>query len=266
MTVAVGSGVRIAYEVTGSGPSVVLAHGLGYARWGWEPVAAPLAREFTVVTFDNRGIGASDVPDGPYSAAAMAEDVVAVMDEAGLHRTHLIGTSLGGMVAQEVAISWPERVDRLVLACTTPGGPTAFPLPERTLALIAEAPALAPEVALRRFVENAVAEETVRDRPELVDRIYAKRLEFPPDPLGWQAQAAAGTTHDAFDRLGEIRAPTLILHGTDDGVVDPRNAELLAREIADSRVAMFPGAGHLFFWEQPERFLQVVRGFLREGS
>ena len=264
--VADSAGVRIAYEVAGSGPPLVLAHGLGYARWGWEPVASVLADDFTVLTFDNRGIGGSDRPDGPYTAHAMAEDVTAVLDAAGIARAHLVGTSLGGMVAQEFAIRWTERVDRLVLACTTPGGGKAFPLPERTLRLIAEAPTLAPEVALRRFVENALAEATVARRPELVQRIYEKRLEFPPDPAGWQAQAAAGTSHDAFSRLHEIQAPTLILHGTEDGVVDPRNAAVLERSIPNSRVVMFPGTGHLFFWEEPERFVAVVREFLRDGE
>jgi 3-oxoadipate enol-lactonase len=264
--VADSSGVRIAYEVAGSGPPLVLAHGLGYARWGWEPVAPSLAEDFTVLMFDNRGIGGSDIPEGPYTARAMAEDVVAVMDAAGIDRTHLVGTSLGGMVAQEVAIRWPERVDRLVLACTTPGGGKAFPLPDRTLRLIAEAPTLAPEIALRRFVENALAVNTVQERPDLVERIYEKRLEFPPDPSGWQAQAAAGVSHDAFSRLQEIRAPTLILQGTEDGVVDPRNAQLLERGIPGSRVVMFPGTGHLFFWEEPDRFVEVVREFLQEAA
>jgi 3-oxoadipate enol-lactonase len=264
--VADSAGVRIAYEVAGSGPPLVLAHGLGYARWGWEPVAPALAEEFTVLTFDNRGIGASDVPAGPYSARAMAADVIAVLDAARLERAHLVGTSLGGMVAQEVAIGWPERVDRVVLACTTPGGSNAFPLPAPTLRLMAEAPLLAPDVALRRFVENALAPRTVVERPELVQRVYERRLEFPPDPFGWQAQAAAGMSHDAFSRLEEIRAPTLILHGTEDGVVDPRNAALLEQAIPNARRLTFPGTGHLFFWEEPDRFVEVVRDFLREAA
>jgi pimeloyl-ACP methyl ester carboxylesterase len=260
--VADSAGVRIAYEVTGAGPPLVLVHGLGYARWGWEPVAPALAETFTVVTLDNRGIGGSDVPPGPYSTPAMAEDVLAVLDAAGLDRAHVVGTSLGGMVAQELAIARPERLDRLVLACTTPGGEGAFPLPERTLQLLAEAPALAPDVALRRFVENALADRTVADRPELVQRIYQKRLEFPPDPSGWQAQAAAGATHDALSRLEQIEAPTLVLHGTDDSVVDARNAEVVERAIPNAQRVMVEGAGHLFFWEDPTRFVDVVRDFL----
>ena len=251
--------MRIAWESRGDGPPVLLIHGLGYARWGWEPVADRLAERFRVLLFDNRGIGESEVPPGPYTAAAMAEDAAQVLDEAEAERAHVVGTSLGGMVAQELALAHPERVDRLVLACTTPGGAGAFPLPQRTLALMAEAASLAPEVALRRFVENALADDASE---ELVGRIYAHRLASPPDPAGWQAQAAAGAGFDALDRIGGIGAPTLILHGTEDGVVDSRNAALLAERIPDARVRLFEGCGHLFFWEEPDGFVAAVEEFL----
>ena len=251
--------MRIAWESRGDGPPLLLIHGLGYARWGWEPVADRLAERFRVLLFDNRGIGESEVPPGPYTAAAMAQDAAQVLDEAGVDRAHVVGTSLGGMVAQELALDRPERVEKLVLACTTPGGSGAFPLPQRTLALLAEAPSLAPEVALRRFVENALADDAPE---ELVGRIYAHRLASPPDPAGWQAQAAAGATFDALDRIGGIAAPTLILHGTEDGVVDSRNAALLAERIPDARVRLFEGCGHLFFWEDPDGFVAAVEEFL----
>jgi pimeloyl-ACP methyl ester carboxylesterase len=252
----VGATVRIAWEAVGSGPPVVLVHGLGYGRWGWGPVVAPLAERFRVVLLDNRGIGESDVPPGPYTAQELADDVARVLDEAGIVRAHVVGTSLGGMVAQELALGRPERVDRLVLACTTPGGPKAYPLPVETLALMAQAPLLPRDVALRRFVENALA------GPEHVEEVTALRLANPPDLAGWAAQAAAGTAFDAFDRLGEIDAPTLVLHGTKDVVVDPRNSALLAERIPGARLALFPDCGHLFFWERPERFVELVEEFL----
>ena len=144
----------------------------------------------------------------------------------------------------------PERVEKLVLCCTTPGGPDAFPLPEGTLKLLAEAPTLAPEVALRRFVENALGASP----PEaLVDEIFALRVANPPDPAGWQAQAAAGATFSGVE--GSIDAPTLILHGTDDKVVDVRNAELLAERIPGAR-----GRG------RPRRRAPVLLGAARTRS
>ena len=257
--------MRIAWERHGSGPPLLLIHGLGYARWGWEPVLPRLAERFEVLLFDNRGIGESDTPPGPYTVAELAGDAVQVLDEAGVDRAHVVGTSLGGMVAQELALSSPGRVDRLVLACTTPGGAKAHPMPQQTVALMAEAATLAPEVALRRFVENALAPATVAARPELVEQILAHRLETAQAPAAWAAQAAAGATFDAFDRLPGLAAPTLVQHGDEDVVVDPRNADLLVELLPDARLEGFPGTGHLFFWEEPERFVSSVSAFLEDA-
>jgi pimeloyl-ACP methyl ester carboxylesterase len=257
--------IRIAWERHGGGAPLLLIHGLGYARWGWEPVLPGLAERFDVLLFDNRGIGESDAPPGPYTVAALADDAVQVLDEAGVERAHVVGTSLGGMVAQELALSHPERVDRLVLACTTPGGAKARPMPQQTVALMAEAATLDPATALRRFVENALSPATVSARPELVERILAHRLETAQAPVAWAAQAAAGATFDAFDRLHALAAPTLVQHGGDDVVVDPGNADLLVDRLPDARLERFPGCGHLFFWEQPERFVASVSSFL-EGA
>jgi 3-oxoadipate enol-lactonase len=251
--------VHIAWERRGAGPPVVLIHGLGYARWGWEPVADRLADSFEVVLLDNRGIGASDAPPGPYTCAEMAADVVAVLDEAGVERAHVVGTSLGGMVAQELVLAAPARVDRLVLVCTTPGGPKAAPMPAPTVELIAAAPSLEPLVALRRFVENALAPNPAG---ELVDRILTHRIATAQPPAAWAAQAAAGMSFDAWERATQIEAPTLVVHGTEDVVVDPANAALLGERIPGARVELFDGCGHLLFWEEPARFVEVVGEFL----
>jgi 3-oxoadipate enol-lactonase len=245
--------VKIAWERHGSGPPLLLIHGLGYARWGWEPVVDGLARSVDVLLFDNRGIGGSDAPPGPYTVAELAADAAQVLDEAGVERAHVLGTSLGGMVAQELALERPERVDRLVLACTTPGGAEAFPMPEQTVGLMQRG------ASLRDYVENALAPPA---DPEVVERILAHRERTAQPPEAWQAQAAAALAFDAYDRLGELEAPTLLLHGTEDVVVDPRNSELLAERAPGARVEWFEGCGHLFFWEQPDRFVDVVTEFL----
>jgi 3-oxoadipate enol-lactonase len=251
--------VQLAYEVLGEGPPLLLIQGLGYGGRGWGATLDLLAEDFTAAAFDNRGFGASDAPSGPYGVRDLAEDARAVLDAAGFERAHVVGASLGGMVAQELALAHPARIEKLVLACTTPGGPGAYPMPARTVSLMLEAPTMRPELALRRFVENALGDGTSE---ELVERIISYRTANPPDRAGWQAQAAAGATHDAFDRIADIAAPTLVLHGTEDAVVDARNAELLAERIPGARLELLTGCGHLPFWEEPERFSRLIKEFL----
>jgi pimeloyl-ACP methyl ester carboxylesterase len=249
--------VKITWEERGSGAPLLLIQGLGYARWSWEPIVGPLAERYRVLFFDNRGIGESDTPPGPYTARQMADDALQVLDEAGVEHAHVLGASLGGMVAQELAVAAPERVDRLVLCCTHPGLAHGFPLPEATVRLFAEAATLAPEIALRRFVENALGDDPPAG---LADELLRRRLENPQDPAAWQAQAAAGTTFEGVD--GPIAAPTLVVSGTADNVVDPRNAGVLVARIPGARLAMLEGRGHLFFWEDAAAFVRIVEEFL----
>ena len=263
--VADNDGVAIAWEARGPDDDpvpIVLVHGLGYARWGWEPVVDRLAEHRRVVLVDNRGVGASDVPAGPYTSSQMAGDVLAVVDAAGADRVQLVGASLGGMIVQHVALARPDLVDRLVLVATTPGGAIAHPLPEVTQQLLARMPRMDPSAALEAAVDNALGVVEGDRRRALVERIMGHRLGLPQDPAGWQAQAHAGTTHDLGDRVGEISCPTLVIHGTEDAVVDPRNADVLERLLPDVRVQRLAGGGHLCFWEQPDVFVDEVASFL----
>ena len=258
---AENAGVGIAFETHGRGAPLLLIQGLGYGGRGWGPAIEQLAESFLVVSFDNRGFGASDSPPGPYTVAELASDAAAVLAAAGIERAHVVGASLGGMIAQELALSGPEQVQRLVLVSTTPGGIASYPMPAVTARLMLAAAALDPDVALRRFVENALGADGA-GRPELVERILAYRRANPPDTGGWQAQAAAGAIFDAFDRIASIRTETLVVHGTEDAVVDPRNARLLAERIPHARLELLEGCGHLPFWEEPGRFCRLVRDFL----
>ena len=255
--IADNDGVRIAYESrpVPDGPWTVLVHGLGYPRQGWGPLVDALAGKLSLVLIDNRGIGGSDVPEGPYDAQMMAGDVAAVLDDLGLETAHVVGTSLGGMIAQELAITRPERVDRLVLLAATPGGDAAVPIPETTQALLAEAPQLEPLEALQRLVANAFGPDA---DPALVEQIVRMRTDTAQSMDGWQAQAAAGTTYDGGGRESAITAPTLLVHGTHDVVVDPANSSLLDERIPDSRLIWIEHGGHLVFWEQPERIARLI--------
>lgn len=251
--------VELAWEAEGSGDPLLLIHGLGYARWGWEPLLPLLARHFTVVSFDNRGIGESSVPPGPYTADVMSGDARAVLAAAGFERAHVASSSLGGMVAQELAIRNPESVDRLVLLSTTPGASLGHPMPAVTVQLLGAAATMEPGEALRKFVENALGAEP---DPAIVERILHHRTTNPQDPAGWAAQAAAGTTYDGGDRVRGIESPALVITGTADNVVDFRNSDVLAGLIPDARVHRVEGGGHLVFWEHPEEVAEQMIGFL----
>lgn len=265
---AVNDALRIAYEVRGTmhrrRPWLVLVQGLGFDHSGWDPVEARLRRRFRLLLVDNRGSGASDTSPRAFSVSDLARDVIATMDAAEVPRAHVAGASLGGMVAQELAIAHAERVDGLVLACTTPGWPNGYPAPRTTMRLMAASRNLSYEEALRRHVENALSARTLEERPELAERIIEHQRPRRFDSSAWYSLAAAGGRYYGGTRQHQIRAPTLVLQGTADTVVDPRNARLLADRIPGARLVLLPDLGHLFFWEDPKAFTAPVIEFLRD--
>ncbi len=259
---------RIAYELHGrvftTQPTLLLIQGLGFDTSGWGTAIGRLRRRFRLVLIDNRGVGRSAA--GSVSVSAMVGDVLAVLDDIGIGAAHVLGASLGGMIAQDLAVRHPERVDKLVLACTTPGWPFAYPMPLATVRLIAASRRLPRDVAARRHVENALSAITLEQRPDLVEQILARQQSAAAGPATWQGQMAAGASYAGGLRQRDIRARTLILHGEADRVVDPRNARLLAARIPHARLVTFPGLGHLFFWEDPAGFAAAVTSFLLDGD
>lgn len=261
--IADSHGVKIAYELRGEGEPLVLVHGLAYDRRGWGPFPDLLAERFRVVLIDNRGVGESDAPPGPYTVAQMADDVRAVLDHAGIDRSNVFGVSLGGYIAQEFALTWPERVERLILCSTAVGGARAVPMPVATQALFARYPTMEREAGLRMFVESSLGDRGVRELPELVEEILRYRLERAPTVEAWMAQATAGATFLDDHRVHEIAAPTLVLTGSADVVVDPRNAGVLAELIPGARMEIVPDRGHLMVWEDSGRVAELVTEFLQ---
>jgi pimeloyl-ACP methyl ester carboxylesterase len=192
----------------------------------------------------------------------LTEDAVAVLDAAGVESAHVFGVSLGGFVAQELVLTHPERVRKLVLCSTSPGGTHALPMPDRGVDAFLRFQSLDREAGLRLMVENSLGDHAVRERPELVEEVYAYRLERAPSVDAWQAQFAASRGHDAFERLPAISAPTLVIHALADTVIDVRNGEILADRIADARLELVPDRGHLVMWQEGERLAPIVRDFL----
>jgi 3-oxoadipate enol-lactonase len=263
VSVARNGDVRLAYEVKGGGEPLLMIHGLGYDRFGWGRLPDLLAEDLQVVVFDNRGVGDSDVPEGPYAVSQLAADAAAVLDAAGIGAAHVLGVSLGGYIAQELALTYPERLRKLVLASTAPGGPRSVPMPAAGLEAFGRFPTMEREAGLRLMVENSLGQYGVREQPELVEEIYAYRLERGPTLAGWQAQAYAGATFDAYDRVPEIKTETLVLQGGADNVVDPRNADLLVELIPNARLELIPDRGHLLVWQEAERLAPIVKEFLQ---
>ena len=264
MSEALNDGVRIAYEIIGDGEPLLFCQGLGYDRRGFGPLPRLLAEDFRVILFDNRGVGDSDVPEGPYSVPQLAADAIAVLDAAGADSAHLFGVSLGGFVAQELALSYPERVRKLVLASTAPGSvPPSHPMPIRGQEAFMRFQTMEREEGLRLIVANSLGDHGVKERPELFEEIYAYRLERAPSLEAWQAQAYAGATFDAYERIPQIAAPTPVLQGGADTVIDPQNAELLAERIPGARLELIPDRGHLMMWEEGELLAPIVKEFLQ---
>jgi 3-oxoadipate enol-lactonase len=264
------SGEQIAYELVGRRrlwrPWVVLISGVGHDRRTWSTVLPTLRRVARIVLVDNHGVGQSTPLRSATSVDELANDIVAVLDHAGIRRVHVVGVSLGGMVAQELAIEHPERVRRLVLASTTPGGAAGYPFPLGN-ALMLWRRILQPGTAgRRRNLQYVLSPATRDDRPDLVEQLSREDVLVSADATSSLLQAAAGTRYSNRGRDRTIAATTLIMHGAHDNVVDPRNAEVLARNIPEARLMSVPDAGHPIFWEQPQLCTRALVQFLRWSS
>jgi pimeloyl-ACP methyl ester carboxylesterase len=266
MAYATNDGVRIYYEADGpaGGDPVVFVEGLAYGTWMWNWQRDSLSESYHTVALDNRGTGESDTPDGPYTVAEMAGDVEAVLADAGLDEVHLVGASLGGMIAQEYALTY-DRVRSLTLLCTSPGGEEAVPIPEETLARMLDVPEeYGPAETIRYKMQPAFTDEFVEEHPDVVDRIVEWRLETDPTEAAYEAQSAAAGAFDASDRLADLDVPTLVMHGTADRVLPVENGRLLAEGIPDAELVTVAGGSHLFFIERDERVTEELRGFIAD--
>jgi 3-oxoadipate enol-lactonase len=242
--------VKLHWEDTGgSGPPVLLIMGLGMNATGWWRTIPALA-EFRVLSFDNRGVGRSERVPGPYTVAEMADDAVSVLDAAVIEAAHVYGISLGGMIAQEVALRHPSRVRSLVLGATTRGGQAHVAASEDVVAFVRLRAQMTAEHAVWASVPINYASRTRTEGGDRIAEDIAQRLRFPVEAEYYTAQLAAANGHDA--RVDDIRAPTLVVHGEEDVLIPPANGERLAADIPGAELFMWPGAAHLYFTDEPE--------------
>jgi pimeloyl-ACP methyl ester carboxylesterase len=255
---------RIYYEVHGEGEPLLLVPGFGCSVEIFEFSTPVLAERFRVIVFDPRGHGRSDSPADGYTMAAYADDAAAVLDAAGAEAAHVVGTSFGGMIAQHLALDHPSRVKKLVLACTGAGGEhhVAPPL-EDVAAFVAAAsePDMAKAVRMR-FPMNYSDAFVATEADAIVAR--AQRDAHLRNDAGTAGQLLAVNGHDTWDRLPKVSAPTLVLHGSDDGIVPLANGRALAARIPNARLKVYDGARHVFFIERAAQFNADVLAFLAD--
>jgi 3-oxoadipate enol-lactonase len=273
MPYARSGALRVYYESNGSGPPVLLVLGQGMPlEAGWRTIER-LAPSFRVLTFDQRDVGRSDRSPFPYVVAQMARDATAVLDAANERRAHVYGISLGGMVAQEIALRYRDRVGALVLGATTPGGPLAVPQDAQALTFFARAGAMGKEEAEWAAVPYSYGERTRREHGERIAEDISKRLShaeeslgYVPDTFAYLHQVTAAAVHITFNRLAQIKAPTLVVHGAQDRVQSPENARILASSIRGAELKLWPEAGHIYVTDEPEADREVARFLERHAG
>ena len=249
------NGARLHYERRGSGEPMLWITGFTISSDVFNAVLPLYEGRFECVLYDNRGAGRSRGLPGLTSMAELAADAAALLDRLGIESAHVHGLSMGGMVAQELALRFPERVRGLILGGTTPGGP------------LAARPTLAELTALRGLGSLLFSREFREREPQRVRELLRPFRAHRPPAHGVVAHWWATVYHDTVSRLGDIQAPTLVMHGGADGMAPLSNARMLAERIPDAELAVLPGAGHAFLLERPEATHELITEWLdRRGE
>ncbi|MGN6607200.1 MAG: alpha/beta fold hydrolase [Jatrophihabitans sp.] len=253
------NGRGLYYERRGDGPPLLLIQGMaGHHRTWGEPFLTALARDFDVVAYDHRGIGESDDVAGDFTIGDLADDAAALLDDLGWTSAHVLGVSLGGMVAQELALQHASRVRTLVLGCTYPGGEGASLRAAGPIRMMTAMNTRDVEQAVRAaYVSNLSAGHIADERHYAAFHEMALSVAAPVPVILRQAKAAFA--HDAGDRLAGIAVPTLVLHGDEDDMMEHLNAEVIAAAVPGARLVTFEHTGHMFWWEHPERAAALIR-------
>jgi 3-oxoadipate enol-lactonase len=251
MAAALDGRTRIHWESTGDGPPVLLIMGLGLSGGAWWRTVPVLSGSLRVITFDHRGIGLSESPMPAYTVEAMADDAVCVIDDLGLDAVHVYGFSLGGMVAQQLALRHPERVRALVLGATHPGGRrVAQPEPEVVAFFHRRLTMQSEEAAWASVPYNYGARCRSSQTARIAEDIEV-RLRNPFNVRAYRAHLYAASLHNCHGRLGRIAAPTLVVHGAEDRMIPVANAQLLADGVPGAKLRVLEDSGHLYPTDEP---------------
>ena len=256
------NGLKLYYEIEGDGEPVVLIPGFAAGRWLWFKQTDELSRNFRVIIFDPRGVSASDKPEGSQTIPLLAEDIAHLLQTIGIESAHIIGASFGGFVAQEFALRYPSITRKLVLCCTSFGGPNhVMPAPE-TLQALASTKGLNSEDRMRENLLLAFTPEYVRTQVDEVDHIVHLRATNEVPEHIYLSQLQAAMNFNAESRLEAIKSPTLVLSGDADIIVPVQNSRNLAAKIPGAHLQIIAGGSHTFFIEQAREFNRIVTEFL----
>ena len=255
------NGIHISYQVEGEGEPLVMIMGFTASRIGWMPQRRFFKKYCRVITFDNRGVGKSDKPPGPYSTRMMADDVVKLMDVLRIEKAHIMGLSMGGMIAQELAINYPQRVMKLVLASTyARQDETSGDTLEQAKFLH-----LTPEKKVGTMVGLAFNKPFYRFTIGLLARVQTK-FTGASDKVGIAGQSEACLKHDTLERLSSITAPTLVIVGTGDRIIKSVSSEVIAGRIPNAKLVKVEGGSHYLSFEMKNVFNREVLNFLKSDA
>jgi len=265
-TVKVGD-INIYYEIHGKGEPLLLIMGLGGDTSRWFRVLPILSQRYQVIVFDNRGVGQSDKPDIPYTMEMMADDIAGLLNALGIGTAHIFGISMGGMIAQHFALRHARRVTSLILGCTRCGGPHSIYESEGS------SRALDPELTRTMTAEQRIREmlpflwskEFIDNNPAIVKEQISLGADHPIDPAGYTRQKQAADFHDTYERLPEIRVPTLVITGQADRLIPSENSRILASRIPGAKLVLLKKAGHGFYSEARDETCRIIMDFMAKN-
>lgn len=272
-TATVGS-IELFYDESGSGEPLLLIMGFAADSMAWLYQVPEFSKHYRTIVFDNRGVGRSAKPSGPYTIAAMADDTAGLLDAIGVERTHVLGVSMGGMIAQELALRHPNRVRGLVLACTYSEADAEMRKNRESLVrdlggtlrengeLQIDPARLDPMMLFQTLLPRVFNPSFIQTELPTLMQLLSGALQWGFSVDAIAAQGAAAAEYRSLDRLHQIKAPTLVITGDNDQLIPPANSDVLAKHIPGARLVKVPGGSHAFNFETPDVFNREILSFL----
>lgn len=249
------SDIQIYYEVKGEGFPLVMINGLGGNLDSWKnyhPLVEELSRKLKLVMFDNRGAGRTDISEREYTIKLFADDTAGLMNALGISKAHILGISMGGMIAQELVLNYPEKVSKLVLWSTCSGGSKDVQSSQEVSRKLSAGSELSQEERTRMLLTLCLTNDFVKRKPDFVENVVQRTLKHPMSEEAYGRQTNALRKFNTYDRLQQIRVPTLILHGRKDVLIPPENSSILAEAIPNAKLVYFEKSAHMLAEEMRE--------------